>query len=254
MGPQAGAALFDSITRHTAAAKDQDHLPVILMSFPANIVDRSAFLLGETPLNPAYSIAGLIRKLEHAGAGIIGMACNTAHAPGILNVIMEELDRLNSRVKLVQMPRETCLYIKQHHSRVRRVGVMTSNGTYRTGLYKDLLQELGFEVVLPDVRMQDEIVHRMIYDPHFGIKATPGSISDEVLALLDKILRFFEDKQADAIVLGCTELSLVMTKRRISNTLIIDATEILARALIREASAPHTFTQTSSRLQLPPLV
>jgi len=236
MGPQAGQALLDKIIRHTKAVSDQEHLSVVLMSFPRYIEDRTAFLLGLTNVNPAISIVQIIRQLEHAGATIIGMPCNTSHAPAIFDIIRRELSAINSHVKLIHMPTETCAYIRLLHKEVRRVGLMTTNGTYRTGLYKDLLEELGYEVIVPDYDFQDTVIHRMIYDPEFGIKSSPGIISCEVKKLLDRALSFFMDRKADAVILGCTELPLVLTDSRVGNMLIIDSTDVLARALIREAS------------------
>src|SRR5215213_8942139 len=90
MGPQAGVALLNSITCMTGAAKDQEHLSAILMSFPGEVEDRTSFLEGNVSINPAYSIANIISRLEIAGANIIGIACNTSHAPRIYNVITEE--------------------------------------------------------------------------------------------------------------------------------------------------------------------
>src|SRR6187402_3337971 len=95
MGPQAGAALFNDILRQTNAMTDQQHLSTILMSFPGDIADRTAFLEGEPVVNPAFVIAQVIKKLENAGAEIIGMACNTSHAPEIYDVVTEQLSRMD---------------------------------------------------------------------------------------------------------------------------------------------------------------
>jgi aspartate racemase len=236
MGPQAGHSLFDKIIRLTEATSDQQHLSVVLMSFPKYIEDRTAFLQGLTRVNPAINIVRIIRQLEHTGATIIGIPCNTSHAPAIFDIICKELAETQSLVKLVHMPTETCQYIAIHHKGVRRVGLMTTNGTYKTGLYKNLLMALGYEVVIPDFDFQNEVIHKMIYDPEYGIKACPNFISPEVRVLQEKALCFFKENRSDAVILGCTELPLVLTESRIGDMLLIDPTDILARALVREAT------------------
>jgi len=236
MGPQAGATLFNSIVCQTNASIDQQHLSVILMSFPQYIADRTAFLEGEECINPAFTIVKVIRKLEAAGAEVIGIACNTSHAGEIYSVIMEELDRVDSRVSLVHMPLATCSYIKDNYPGVRRIGLMTTNGTWRSGVYRDLLYNLGYEVVEPDARFQDDVIHKMVYDPVFGIKSHPAGVTTEVALLAEEALNFFENRQADAIILGCTELSVAITQRAVKGMLIVDSTEALARALIFEAT------------------
>src|SRR5687767_3302365 len=104
MGPEAGLNLCRTILTHTPADTDQDHLSVIHISYSKYIADRTAFIQGRTFVNPAYSIVEVIRKLEMAGATIVCLACNTAHAPEIFNVIMRELEKMNSKVQLINMP------------------------------------------------------------------------------------------------------------------------------------------------------
>jgi len=115
MGPQAGLALFNSIMRQTNAATDQQHLSTILMSFPRHIVDRTAFLEGVTDINPGFSIAAVIQKLERAGASIAGISCNTSHCPRIFEIIVRELRKQNSSIQLLNMPLETCACIRERY-------------------------------------------------------------------------------------------------------------------------------------------
>ena len=206
------------------------------MSFPKYLVDRTAFLEGAIKINPAYAIAGIIQKLEKAGATIVGIGCNTSYAPEIFNVLLEELNKMNSQVKLLNMPLETCRYISDNYPQVSRVGLMTSNGTYKSKTYKSMLEAFGFEVVVPGYDFQNEMIHKMIYDPQFGIKTSSDTIETDVILLMNKALSFFKEKKAEAVILGCTEFSLVLNEHRVEDMLIVDSTESLARALIREAS------------------
>lgn len=235
MGPHAGAALFNKILAHTDAKEDQQHLSAILMSFPRDIVDRTAFLEGRELVNPANSIVSVISKLEYAGAGIIGIACNTSHSPAIYDVIIEELKKRNSSIQLLNMPEETCKYIRDNYKRVRKIGLMTTNGTYKTGVYKNILETMGYDVIIPDLQFQESFIHKMIYDRDFGLKSNANHISKEALSLLDETLRFFSKNKTDAIILGCTELSLILTEEMVDDMVIVDSTEAFAKALIREA-------------------
>jgi len=236
MGPQAGLALLNRVVCHTQAVTDQQHLSAILMSFPKHIADRTAFLEGAVSTNPAYTIAAIIGKLERAGARVAGIACNTAHAPRIYEVILAELARANSGVQLLNMPQETCRYLRENQLPVRRIGLMTTNGTYKAGVYTHWLREWGYEAIIPDYDFQNQIIHNMIYDPEYGIKSNPDKTTGRVNACVHKVFEFFKEKKADAVILGCTELSLVITGRKHGNMLLIDPTEILAKALIREAT------------------
>ena len=47
MGTDAGIDLLKKIADNTVAGKDQDHLPVIMISKPESIMDRTEYLFGE---------------------------------------------------------------------------------------------------------------------------------------------------------------------------------------------------------------
>jgi aspartate racemase len=112
---------------------------------------------------------------------------------------------------------------------------MATNGTYKSGIYKKLLGSLGYEVINPEFKFQNEVIHRMIYDQEFGLKAHASGVTKEVRALLDKALEFFRSKRAEGIILGCTDLSLMLVSDIARDMLVVDSTESLARGLIREA-------------------
>lgn len=235
MGPKAGVALVNSIIGQTSARTDQEHLSTILMSFPEYFEDRTSFLEGVSKTNPAYCIASVIRNLESAGANVVGIACNTSHAPEIYNVVLEQLEKGNSQIKLLNMPYETCRYLKKHYPWAKRVGIMASNGTYGCGLYTKLLQSMDFKIINHNRTFQNEVVHKMIYDRTFGIKSNGGAIAEEVTELMERAFDFFKKKEADAIILGCTEFSLVPISNSNNNILIADSTYAFAQALITEA-------------------
>lgn len=234
MGPAAGIALMNNILVNTHAKIDQQHLSVIMGSLPSYIPDRTAYLEGQGQCNPAYNIIEVIGKLELAGAGVIGIACNTSHSPEIFNVILEGLEKKKSNVKLLHMPLETCDYIRLQYPTVRKVGLLTTNGMYKSGLYKNIIRQVGLEPIIPDEALQNHLIHRMVYDPVFGIKANPNCIKTELKLMAREALDYFIRRKADAIILGCTELSLIFTGGVSEELIIVDSTASMARALIRE--------------------
>ena len=67
-GPYAGLDLAQKILQQTRAKIDQDYLPTISISTPADIADRTRFLLGQTTKNPAHAIFRNLTELEDLGA------------------------------------------------------------------------------------------------------------------------------------------------------------------------------------------
>jgi len=233
MGPQAGLDLAEKLMRLTHTTRDQDHLPFILFSLPEMVSDRTAFLLGQQPVNPAQGIADQFEKMAEAGCTIAVMACNTAHAGPIFDVAMELLKERGAELRILHMVRETVAYIAGNWPGIRRVGVLGTQGTYKTGLYDQALEDAGLETVLPDDRMRAR-VHEAIYSTGYGIKARPGVISEEACIRVREALRHLLGLGAEAVILGCTELPLAVTERQADGIPVLDPAIIIAEKLIRE--------------------
>ncbi len=233
VGPYAGLDLVAKIFDQTEASTDQDHLPLALLSVPAGIPDRTEFLLGYAKDSPAPALARVILDLEAIGATVVGIPCNSAHAPPIFDVIREELAQAGSRVKLVHMIEEAAEFVRAMHPDLRTVGVLSTTGTRQTGVYAATLGRRGIDALMPDRAVQ-EAVHGAIYDPEYGIKAQSNPVTPAARESLLNALDHLRERGAEAIILGCTEIPLAITEKLIGDAMIVDPTLILARAMIRE--------------------
>lgn len=233
VGPYAGLDLTEKIFDETIAHSDQDHLPVILLSIPEKIVDRTEFLLGNTEENPAIAVAELIQYLEQLGVNVIGIPCNTMHAHEIFGTIQSLLHQKNSKVHLLNMIEEVIRFIISNNPEMRKIGVLSTKGTYKSEVYDRELRKNGLEPVIPDVTRQDSI-HDAIYNPEYGIKAVSRPVSDYAREILNQGIHHLEKRGAQGIVLGCTEIAFALTEKGTEELTLFDATRILARALIRE--------------------
>jgi len=232
-GPFAGVDLARKVCEETLASRDQEHLPFALLSTPEQIGDRTAFLVGESAVNPGEAIAAVVLALERCGCAVVGLPCHTAHAPAILDVMHAALARQGSKVRFVNMAEETVRHLGGRFAPRTKIGVLSTVGTQRAAMYPATLGAAGFEVVtLPEPRL-DELVHRAIYDPTDGIKVTGAAVSARVRTRLLQAIAELRAAGAAAIVLGCTELPLAVPDVEIDGLPIVDPTRLLARALIR---------------------
>jgi len=234
MGPWASLDLAQKILHQTNAVKDQDHLPVVILSAPNRIEDRTAFLLGKEKTNPAKSISNIIKQLNGVGANIIGIPCNTSFASAIYNEIVNDLKESGIDVKIVHIIEEVALYLEENYPGVDGIGVLSTQGLFHANGYTLHFIEKGFNVISPDEFINYNLVHKTIYDPEYGLKAKSYPVTEKALENLNKAIDHLIEKGAKAIVLGCTELSLAIKDKFINDIIIIDPTTILARSLIRE--------------------
>ncbi|HDL18706.1 MAG TPA: aspartate/glutamate racemase family protein [Bacteroidetes bacterium] len=240
VGPYAGLDLMKKIFDETAASNDQEHLPVVMISESHKIADRTSFLLDKTKTNPAFAIVEVIKKLVSVGATVVGIPCNTAHSPHIFQVIKQQLRESATKVTLLHMVEETARYLTDKVAEVKKIGVLSTTGTHKTKIYPQILQRFGLQAILPDTTLQKQ-VHRAIYDPEFGIKTFSNPVNEKAKEILIDAISQLEQAGADIVVLGCTELPLAITQRKIGNCPIIDPTRILAKALIRAVDPNKLF-------------
>ena len=233
MGPYAGLDLMRKIFDQTQAGMDQEHLPVALLSYSHRILDRSAYLFGKIDENPASAIADIARQLDGLGATVAGLPCNSAHAPAIFDAVKAQLRASGHRIRLLHMIDEAARYAREAAHGIRRIGALSTLAIYRLGLYPQAIEAAGFEAVMPD-EDQAQRVHRAIFDTVYGIKAQSNPVTETASGLLLDAIAYLRHQGAEAVMLGCTELPLAVSESAIDETLIIDPTLALARALIRE--------------------
>ncbi len=232
VGPYAGIDLLKNIFDNTLAKKDQDHLDTLLFSLPSKIMDRTEYLIGNITENPGHAIAKIILDLEKAGATVVGIPCNTAHSPEIFALILKELNANGSQIKLLHMINETIDFIKVHYPQFSKIGVLSTTGTYKQKIYSSALESHGFITVKPTLEMQEELVHPAIYHPEYGIKSQSNPFHSTAKENLDQAMSYLKDNGAEAVILGCTEIPLVITTAEVKGMVAINPTNVLARKLI----------------------
>lgn len=237
MGPYAGADLFQKITSCTRVSKDQEHLPIVLLSVPEEIPDRTAFLLDIGVENPAVKIAELGENLAHFGCSILAIACNTAHSPQIFDKVALRLAQRCPSLRIVSMIDSAIKALNDAIPAGQQVGVLSTTGTYRIGTYRRALLNAGFEVWEPPLYDQEKIVHEAIYNIEFGLKVHSSSPHPMAITMLQSQIDKMKQLGVQAVIMGCTELSFALPKLSTFGMKVIDPNLALARSLVH-AFAP----------------
>lgn len=234
VGPLAGIDLHVKIIKNTIAQKDQDHLPIFHISCSHLITDRTEYYLNQTLKNPAIDMFTIITQLEQLQCKVIGIPCNSAHIPCIREPLEQMIQESNfsGDIELLHLVKEVGLHLKARG--IQRPGLLATTGTVKSGLYKDVLEKMGIQVIVPATDEQVHKVHDSIYNPEYGIKST-SSVTDASRSILLEETAHLKQAGAECIILGCTELPLALTQDMVDITLL-DVTDILARALIQKSN------------------
>ena len=164
--------------------------------------DKSAQILGKAA-----------KGLEAAGADFILICTNTMHkvAPQIEMMI---------GVPIVHIADATA--DKLEDAGIRKVGLLGTKYTMTQDFYIQKLIDRGFEVVIPDDKDID-VVNNIIYG-----ELCLGEIMYDSRKEYQRIIEGLKDKGAEAVILGCTEIGLLIHQDD-SVLPIFDTTEIHAK-------------------------
>jgi len=221
VGPSATVDFMDKIIRHTPASRDQDHIRMIVDHDPT-IPDRTAYLLGEGT-DPTASLYAACKRLEAYGADFIAIPCNTAHA------FVEPIQR-DLTIPIINMLLETAQYVEDHHGGVKTIGLLATNGTLKSRIYHDLIEQTGRRVVVPDEAHQGLVMNAI-----YGEKGVKAGYADGInLEEFRLALAHIINAGAELVILGCTELPLLSARIDMNSESIpmLDPGEILARKCV----------------------
>jgi aspartate racemase len=220
MGPLATADLYRKIIEATPARRDQDHLHVVIEADPS-VPDRTEALLGDGE-DPLPALVRGTRRLADAGVDFIVMPCNTAHAflPNM---------QAACPARFLSMIDETARVAATRLRPGAVVGILATRGTIAANLYQEALQRESLRAIVPDEADQ-ELVSAAI------ARVKAGDVSAEAADLALRAANGLIARGAEAVLAACTELPVILRPGDLS-ALLIDPTEVLAHAAVREALA-----------------
>lgn len=219
MGPMATVYFMELVIRMTDAAADQENLDMIVYHLPS-IPDRTGYILNPEEENPLPELLRAGQALVRQGAACLAIPCVTAHY--FYDALQAALP-----VPVIHGIQETALHLQENG--VTSAGIMATDGTIASGLLTRALEEAGITPVLPSGQAQADVMH-LVYR---NIKAGAPVELERFRAVQRELL----DAGAQAIILGCTELSLIKRDYAIGPG-FLDAMEVLARQAVLRCGMP----------------
>jgi aspartate racemase len=219
MGPEATVDFMDKIIKATPAADDSDHIRMLVDNNP-QIPSRVKAILGSGE-SPAPVMIQMARQLEKWGADFLAIPCNTAHLyySEVKNAV--KIPVLN----IINSTRERVL---QEMPTIKKIGLLASTAVIITELYHNVFKPDNIEVLTPNKNLQQKIM-TLIFDVKSN-KYTAESIQ-ELNEIADELIK----SGAQAIIIGCTELSVLAKDAESIGVPTFDPSQILAEEVVRIA-------------------
>ena len=154
------------------------------------------------------------KALQRAGADFIVICTNTMHK--VATTISKEI-----KVPILHIAEMTAIELKK--SKINKVGLLGTKYTMQQDFYKKVLVQNGIEVIVPDEN-EIEFVNDVIYN-----ELCVGIVSEQSRKEYLKIISKLSQKGAQGIILGCTEIGLLV-KQSDTDIPVFDTTLIHAKS------------------------
>jgi aspartate racemase len=161
------------------------------------------------------------KRLEAGGADCVLFCSNTMHK---LSSVVENA----VRIPLIHVIDETARQIQAQD--IKRIGLLGTGFTMNQAFYTDRLETHDLEVLLPEIPDRD-VVDRIIF-----AELVQGKILESSKLEYKRIMQDLVDKGCQGIILGCTEIMLLVGQAD-SSVPVFDTTTIHALAAVDFALA-----------------
>jgi len=161
----------------------------------------------------AYLMTG-INSLQIGGVDFIIMAANSPHAV---------YDKLVQRSKVPILSIVEATAEKAHQEKLKKLLLLGIKFTMQSSFYQEFFAKSDMEVITPSDSEQD-IINKIIFD-----ELVIGKFTKESKKMLLKIVN---DYEVDAVILGCTELPLILQQND-TDVILLDTLELHVEAALK---------------------
>ncbi|MEM6253540.1 MAG: amino acid racemase [Cyanobacteria bacterium P01_D01_bin.156] len=217
IAPESTIEYYRKIVESYLERHGTGHYPQIVI----NSIDMKKMLdlIGDGKLEEVTDYLGAeVKKLEKAGADFGVLASNTPH------VVFDNV-RQRSQLPLISIVEVTCNKIAEIG--LQKVALFGTKFTMQGGFYSGVLSKSSIEVVIPEEADQDFIHAKYMHE------LVKGIILDETRSnLLNIVNKMQADHNIQGLILGGTELPLILKADDVNDIHVFDTTEIHVASIL----------------------
>jgi aspartate racemase len=210
MGPLSSVQFYDDLIKYSQKQlgvfynKDYPHILISNLPVPDLINDTSQNEISR------QMVIDEIQMMEVAGAETIALACNTMHL-----YIDEFQEKANVPVLNILTETAMALQLKGKH----KAGILATPTTINHGLYQKALEQKGVGYVIPEEKEIAELGNIILL-------ILGGKNTNLERQKLLEIVKHMVEKGVDSILLGCTELGIVLKQEDVPVEIVNSITEL----------------------------
>lgn len=196
-------------------ANNENYPEIIINS--VNMTEMLSYVSNKNWDDLVSMLLNAIRSLADAGAEFAAIASNTPH------IVFDKVQK-QSPLPLISIVDETCKYAAA--KKCKKAVVIGTYFTMNSGLYTEPLKKYDIKAIVPPEDDQTAI-HGIIF-PKLEDGIVIPEDKEKMLAVINRLTA---EQNADALILGCTELPL-MIKDNDLDILVLNTTQIHIKAIV----------------------
>lgn len=217
VGPEATVEYYRLIVQYYREKFTDGSYPEIIIN-SINITKMISFIEKDDKPGLISYLSDGVKSLADGGADIALIASNTPH------LVFNEL-AANSAIPLVSIVEQTRIEAKRLG--LKRTGLIGTAFTMNNRFYHDDFEKDDIEVVTPDEESK-EYIHVKIFS-----ELVSGIIKDDTRnRFVEIIKRMKSDSGIDGLILGCTELPLILSEGDIPDLPFLNTTALHTKGIV----------------------
>jgi aspartate racemase len=163
------------------------------------------------------------KSLMLAGADFAAITANTPH------MLFDSLQE-KSALQLISIVGATCEECIRRG--LKRTGLLGTGFTMNATFYPDVFKKHGIEVIMPDAEDRETINVKLFTEIELGVFK-----EDTRQLLIGIIQKMVREQHIDSVILGCTELPLILKEPSYAGIPMLNTTQIHVDAIVRHMHA-----------------
>ena len=226
IGPESTIEYYRQIIAFYREQKPDGSYPSIILN-SVNFKPLLDLILANQWSQVTQHLVGELEKLAKAGADFAVIAANTPH------LVFDDIRR-ESSIPLISIVEATCEAAKA--LRLKRLGLFGTRFTMQARFYPDIFSREGIEGIT--LAVPDENEQSYIHDKYMN-ELIDGIILPETRERLLTIVEHMKERDdIQGLILGGTELSLILRDATARGIPVLDTTRIHVKAIVTELLSP----------------
>lgn len=217
IGPESTVAYYRLLIKLFRDKLDTNQYPELLLQ-SIDMTEMLGYVFDNRLDELVTFLKSKINILELSNVDYVALASNTPHL--VFEKLQESVD-----VKMISIVEETCKAISK--SGIKKVGLLGTKSTMSRGFYQKSGKNNGIEIVTPNEENQDFVHEKYMSELVFN-HLNP----DTKKRLIQLVNELVIEEQVEGIILGGTELPLILEQKDFDTLKVFNTTEIHVNAIL----------------------